>query len=44
MTDKLSGKVMDTTDWKLSSDGKVLTLTEHDAGEKKATVAVYDRQ
>ena len=44
MTDKLNGKVMDTTDWKLSSDGKVLTLTEHDAGVKKATVSVYDRQ
>ena len=44
MTDELNGKVMDTTDWKISSDGKVLTLTEHDSGVKKATVAVYDRQ
>lgn len=44
MTDKLNGKVMDTTDWKVSPDGKVLTLTEHDSGVKKATVAVYDRQ
>jgi len=44
MTDRLNGKVMDTTDWKLSADGKVLTQTEHDAGEKKATVAVFDRQ
>lgn len=44
MTDTLSGKVMNTTDWKLSSDGKVLTITEHDSGEKKATVSVFDRQ
>lgn len=44
ITDKLNGKVMDTTDWKLSSGGKVLTQTEHDAGEKKATVSIYDRQ
>jgi len=44
MTDKLNGKVLDTADWKVSSDGKVLTITEHDAGVKKATVSVYDRQ
>ena len=44
MTDKLNGKVMDTADWKVSPDGKLLTITEHDAGVKKATVTVYDRQ
>ena len=44
LTDKLNAKVMDTEDWKLSSDSKVLTLIEHDAGVKKATVSVYERQ
>jgi hypothetical protein len=44
ITDKISGKVMDKTDWKVSPDGKVLTMTEHDAGVKKAAVSVYDRQ
>ena len=44
VTDKLNGKMMDTTDWKVSSDGKLLTMTEHDEGEKKPVVSVYDRQ
>jgi len=44
LTDKLNAKVMDTTDWKLSPDGKVLTMTEHDSGVKKPVVSVYDRQ
>jgi hypothetical protein len=44
VTDKLNGKQMDTSDWQVSSDGKVLTTTEHDAGEKKPVVSVYDRQ
>ena len=44
MTDKIDGKRMDTVDWQLSSDGNTLTLTEHDAGTKKAIVSVYDRQ
>jgi hypothetical protein len=43
-TDRLNAKVMDTTDWKLSSDGKVLTMIEHDPGVKKPVVSVYDRQ
>lgn len=44
MTDKLKGKVMDTVDAKVSADGKMLTLTEHDAGVKKPTTSVYDKQ
>jgi hypothetical protein len=44
ITDKLSGKVMDTADWKVSPDGKVLTIIEHDAGVEKPTTSVYDRQ
>ena len=43
MVDKLKGKEMDTVDLKVSPDGKVLTMTEHDAGIKKTTVSVYDR-
>jgi hypothetical protein len=44
VTDRLHGKQMDTSDWQVSSDGKVLTMTEHDEGEKKPVVSVYDRQ
>ena len=44
LTDKLNGKVMDKADWMVSPDGKLLTITQHDAGVKKATVTVYDRQ
>lgn len=44
VTNKLSGKLMDTTEWKVSADGKTLTQTEHDAGVPKASVSVYDRQ
>lgn len=44
LTDKLNGKLMDTTELKVSADGKTLTMTEHDAGVKKPLVLVYDRQ
>jgi hypothetical protein len=42
-TDKLNGKVMATTDWAVSADGKILSLTEHIPGVAKASVSVYDR-
>ena len=44
LIDKLNGKEMDTTEWEISSDGKVLKMVEHDAGEKKPIVSIYDRQ
>ena len=44
MTDKQNGKVLDTEEWKVSADGKSLTITHHDAGEKKALTYVYEKQ
>jgi hypothetical protein len=42
-TTKANGKVLDTETWEVSADGKTFTYTEKDAGETKATVAVYDK-
>jgi hypothetical protein len=44
MTDKQNAKVLDTEVWKVSADGKMLTITHHDEGVKKATVSVYEKQ
>jgi len=44
LTDKHDGKIIDTADWSVSSDGKVLTMTIHSTGQKKAEVLVYERQ
>jgi hypothetical protein len=44
LTNKHEGKVIDTADWSVSSDGKVLTVTVHNTGQKKSEVLVYDRQ
>jgi hypothetical protein len=42
VTDKVNGKQMDTSDWQVSSKGKVLTMTEHSGGQKRSTVPVYE--
>jgi hypothetical protein len=44
MTDKIKGKVMDTSDLKVSEDGKSLTLTVHPAGMEQTMVFVYEKQ
>jgi hypothetical protein len=44
MTEKRSGKVIDTREIKLSPDGKTLTMTIHAAGASKPNVMVFDRQ
>ncbi|HEV2178267.1 MAG TPA: hypothetical protein VGW33_13865 [Terriglobia bacterium] len=44
MTDKVQNAVMDTTEFKVSPDGKALTLTVHDKGQSKPLTIVYDRE
>ena len=43
LTDKVQGQVMDTTQFKVSADGKTLTLTVHEKGQSKALIFVYER-
>ena len=43
VTDKVKGQVMDQTKYELSPDGKTLTLTIHDQGQKKPVIIVYDK-
>lgn len=43
-TDKLKGKFMDTTELKVSDDGKTLTMTMKAAGVNKPMVSVYEKQ
>ena len=43
MTDKIKGKVMDTSTIKVSEDGKTLTVTVHFPGEQKPMTMVYDK-
>ena len=43
MTEKRSGKVIDTRDITVSRDGKRLTMTVHPAGGSKPNVMVFDR-
>ena len=43
VTTKMNGKVLDTETWEISPDGKTFTYTEHDAGEAKAMVQVFDK-
>ena len=43
LTDWQHDQVLDTTEMKLSADGRVLTVTEHDSGSKKPVVWVYER-
>lgn len=44
MTDKIKGKVMDTAQFKLSSNLKTMTITVHETGQSKPLTIVYDRQ
>jgi hypothetical protein len=43
VTDKVKGEVMDHTEYKVSPDGKRLTLTIHETGQPKALTVVYDK-
>ena len=43
VTDKVKGEVIDTTQFKVSADGKTLTLTVHEKGQSKPVTYVYDR-
>lgn len=43
VTDKVKGEVMDHTEYKVSPDGKTLTLTIHETGQPKALTIVYDK-
>lgn len=43
MVDKVKGEVLDHTTFKVSPDGKTLTLTVHDAGQPKPVTYVYDK-
>jgi len=44
VTDKVQGQVMDTTQFKVSADGKTLTLTVHEKGQSKPLVFIYEKQ
>jgi len=44
VTDKVKGDVIDTTEFKVSADGKTLTLTVHDKGQSKPLTFVYERE
>lgn len=44
MTEKRSGKVIDTREIKLSPDGKRLTMTVHATGRSNPDVMVFDRE
>ena len=44
VADKVEGKVIDTTQYRVSPDGNTLTLTVHDKGQAKPVTFVYDRQ
>ena len=44
VTDKFSGKVTDTQEINLSSDGKTLTMTVHTVGRTEPNILVFERQ
>jgi hypothetical protein len=44
MTDKAGGKVVDTREIGVSSDGKTLTMTVHVTGRSEPDVLVFDRE
>ena len=44
LTDKIKGEVMDTAQFKISSDLKTMTVTVHENGQPKPLTIVYDRQ
>ena len=43
LTNKVKGEVMDHTKFEVSPDGKMLTLTIHEAGQPKPLTVVYDK-
>lgn len=43
LVDKIKGEVQDHTTYKVSADGKTLTMTIHDAGQPKPITVVYDK-
>lgn len=43
VVDKVKGEVTDHTTYKVSADGKTLTMTIHDAGQTKPITIVYDK-
>ena len=43
MTDKLKGALYDTRTYRLSGDGKTLTLTMHINGQTAPNVLVFER-
>jgi hypothetical protein len=44
VTDKVKADVIDTTLFKVSTDGKTLTLTVHEKGQSKPQTYVYERE
>jgi hypothetical protein len=44
LTDKINGKVLDTQQVEVSSDGKTLTITTHIPGHAKPNIQVFERQ
>ena len=44
VTDKSKGKVLHTTEWKVSPDSTTLTMTVDDPGTRTLSVFVYERE
>jgi hypothetical protein len=44
LTGKFNGKVTNTQEIKLSSDGKTLTMTVHATGRTEPNILVFERQ
>jgi hypothetical protein len=44
VTDKVNAKVIDTAEYKVSPDGKTLTLTVQAKGQDKPLTLIYDRE
>jgi hypothetical protein len=43
LTDKIDGKLLDTQQVEVSSDGKTLTISTHIPGQAKPNIQVFDR-
>ena len=43
LVDKVKGETVDHATYKVSADGKTLTMTVHDAGQPKPIMIVYDK-
>ena len=44
IADKIRDKVVDKATWKVSKDGKTLTVVAHNTGQPNAQTAVFDKQ